>query len=170
MRSPWLAGSRCSAAGTRIECRTGRAERCSTGSAPCDGREEQARCSRLPDRFIACSRRGLLLCATARALPPAQTCVKHHALARTYALAAVPDACWSSGASESPGSLCWFVCVSGLCVPDARCGRWVRSRCKRWSRHAHESKSTSFAWIIPYSKISPSTYYNPFRLVERHAC
>jgi hypothetical protein len=46
------------------------------------------------------------------ALPPAQTHVEHHAPARTFALAVVPDACWPSGASESPGSLCWFACVS----------------------------------------------------------
>ena len=56
-----------------------------------------------------------LLCHGARALPLAQTHVEHHAPARTFALVVVPDACWPSGASESPGSLCWFACVSSSC-------------------------------------------------------
>ena len=55
------------------------------------------------------------VCHGARALPLAQTHVEHHAPARTFALVVVPDACWPSGASESPGSLCWFACVSSSC-------------------------------------------------------
>ena len=71
------------------------------------------------------------VCHGARALPLAQTHVEHHAPARTFALVVVPDACWPSGASESPGSLCWFACVSSSCGSSVRTATgctWRRER------------------------------------------